>query len=94
MLTTENEKTWFFSKTFCSCEVIFKIKKKWGISEDLHSDPLLLVPTYIMTKDLENHKNVKNKKTSTSQEQNTTFYDIKKFLTCISDDKFWELIIS
>ena len=31
---------------------------------------------------------LKIKKTSTSQEQNTTFYDIKKFLTYISDDKF------
>ena len=45
-----------------------------------------------MTLDLENHGNVENTKNSISQEQIMTFYEIKKLLTCSSDDKFWEII--
>ena len=36
---------------------------------------------------------LKLQKKSISQEQNITFYEIKKNLTCTSDDKFWEVII-
>ena len=83
----------FLSKILCCCDAIFEIKYPRGQSEDLHSYPLPILPTFTMIGYLENHRNVKNTKKSISQEQNRTFYQIKKFLTCTSDEKFWEFII-
>ena len=45
-------------------------------SEDLHSYPLPVVPTFIMMPDLENHRNVKN--TKSQHLKNKTFYELKK----------------
>ena len=36
------------------------------------------LPRFIMILDLENHRNVKNTKNVISQQQNITFYEIKK----------------
>ena len=51
------------------------MKKKFpgAESEDFHSYTLSLVPTLIMTSDLENYGNVENTKNSKSQEQTMTF---------------------
>ena len=43
--------------------------------------------------DLVNHQMVKNTKTWMSWEQNITFLQNKNFLTCTSDDTFWEVIV-
>ena len=72
----------------CCGKVIFETKYRTEESEDFHVYTLLLVLTIIMTSDLEYHGNVENTKNSVSQEQNMTFYEMKKFLICTSDDKF------
>ena len=72
----------------CCGKVIFETKYRTEESEDFHVYTLLLVLTIIMTSDLEYHGNVENTKKSVSQEQNMTFYEMKKFLICASDDKF------
>ena len=77
----------------CCGKVIFETKYRTEESEDFHVYTLLLVLTIVMTSDLEYHGNVENTKKSVSQEQNMTFYEMKKFLICTSDDKFWEVII-
>ena len=68
----------FLSKILCFCNVIFEIKYPLGESEDLRLYPILIVPTFIMIPDLENHRNVKNTKKVNiflkSQEQNIIFY--------------------
>ena len=74
-------------------DVIFEIIYPGAESQDYHSYTLSLVLTLIMTSDLENHGNVENTKNSISQEQNMNFNEIKKFLICTSDDKFWKIII-
>ena len=72
----------------CCGKVIFETKYRTEESEDFHVYTLLLVLTIVMTSDLEYHGNVENTKKSVSQEQNMTFYEMKKFLICTSDDKF------
>ena len=72
--------------------MIFERKYPREQSEDLHSYPLPIVPTFIMKPDLENDRNVKNTKKTVSQEYNF-LWNRKKFWTYNSDDKFWEFII-
>ena len=72
----------------CCGKVIFETKYRTEESEDFHVYTLLLVLTIIMTSDLEYHGNVENTKKSVSQEQNMTFYEMKKILICTSDNKF------
>ena len=72
----------------CCGKVIFEAKYRAEESEDFHVYTLPLVLTLIMTSDSEYHGNVENTKKSVSREQNMTFYEMKKFLICTSDDKF------
>ena len=67
----------FLPKILCYCNVlIFERKYPREQSEDLHSYPLPIVPTFIMKPDLENDRNVKN--TKKQYLKNTTFYEIEK----------------
>ena len=49
VLTTKNDKTRFFSKILCCCDVIFEIKYPRSESEDLHSYPLPLSMSEVNT---------------------------------------------
>ena len=61
----------FLPKILCYCNVlIFERKYPREQSEDLHSYPLPIVPTFIMKPDIENDRNVKNTKKTVSQEYN------------------------
>ena len=55
--------------------------------------PVSFTNTHHDVADLVNHGMVKNIKLEYLENGTWLFYEIKKFLTCASDDTFWEVIV-